>query len=128
MLTALQYLTVNHRMIGMWDNDFIPSDLRGKIVSIGLPDSGERERYSIHLDTGNLENDFQATQDTNLEASFNAPLMTRFISTGSARLPERPSRSQVQLYTGGQSNKTTCLLVSPALKQKSQDKDQSPRT
>ncbi|KAJ5195491.1 uncharacterized protein N7498_008929 [Penicillium cinerascens] len=68
-------------MIDSWDDDFIPPDLEENIISVDLPDGHEREGYSIHLDSGNHENDLQAAQDTELDVDNNVPLMTRSVST-----------------------------------------------
>jgi hypothetical protein len=67
VIAALQYLTrhnhvyynvtINHDMIGTWDDDFIPADLQENIISVDQPDGHEREGYSVHLDTGNYENE-----------------------------------------------------------------------
>jgi hypothetical protein len=102
VLAALQYLTrhnhvycnvaINNAILDTWDDDFIPSDLQENIVSISLPYGQEREGYSVHLDTGNHENDFQAAQDTDLHADSNAPLMTGSVSTdinGERHIPDR---------------------------------------
>jgi hypothetical protein len=102
VIAALQYLTrhnhayynvtINHDMIGTWDDDFIPADLQENIISVDLPDGHEREGYSLHLDTGNYENDFQAAQASDLHMDSNAPLMTGSVSTdinGERQNPDR---------------------------------------
>ncbi|KAJ6125807.1 hypothetical protein N7471_010300 [Penicillium samsonianum] len=79
-------------MIDTWDDDFIPAELQENIISVDLPDSLEREGYSVHLDAGNHENDFQAAQDTDREMGINAPLVTGSVSTdinGERQSPER---------------------------------------
>lgn len=102
VLTALQYLTrhnhvyhnvtVNHQMIDTWDDDFIPAELQENIISVDLPDSLEREGYSVHLDAGNHENDFQAAQDTDREMGINAPLVTGSVSTDNNAERQSPER------------------------------------
>ena len=102
VLAALQYLTrhnhvysnttINTAMLDAWNDDFIPSELQENIVSIGPPDGQEREGYSVHLDTGNYENDYQVAQDTDLHADSHAPLMTGSVSTdinGERQNPDR---------------------------------------
>jgi hypothetical protein len=102
VLAALQYLirhnqvyqdtTINRDIIDSWDDEFIPSDLQENIMSIGLPDGHEREGYSIHLESGNYENDLQAAQDTELDVENNAPLMTGSISTDINSERQNPDR------------------------------------
>ncbi|KAJ6118382.1 hypothetical protein N7471_013849 [Penicillium samsonianum] len=102
VLRALQYLTrhnhvyhnviVNPQVIDTWDDDFIPAELEEKIISVDVPDSLEREGYSVHLDASNHENDFQAAQDTDWEMGINAPLVTGSVSTGINGERQSPER------------------------------------
>lgn len=85
-------VTINHDMIGTWDDDFIPADLQENIISVDQPDGHEREGYSVHLDTGNYENDFQAAQASDLDMDSNAPLIAGSVSTdinGERQNPDR---------------------------------------
>jgi hypothetical protein len=77
VLSALQYLvqnnlvykdvTINHSMMESWDNSFIPPEIANNIIHATHSDHHEREGYTVGLQAGNLENDFQAAQD----AAFN---------------------------------------------------------
>lgn len=102
VLAALQYLvqhnqvyqnlTINHQMLDSWTDEFIPPELQDNVICVDEPDSLEREGYSIHLDRGNYENDFQAAQDTAPDVDNNEPLMTGSVSTdinGERQNPER---------------------------------------
>lgn len=102
ILAALQYLvrynrvyqntTINHQMLDTWSDEFIPPELQENIISVDLADSHEREGYSIHLDSGNYENELQAAHDTELDLDNNVPLMTGSVSTdinGERQNPDR---------------------------------------
>lgn len=92
VLAALEYLlhhnhlyrsvTINHAMIDHWSDDFIPTELRDSIVFLDESDHHEREGYTVHLQSGNFENDLHAAQD---EAAFDneegSPLITGSVST-----------------------------------------------
>lgn len=124
VLAALQYLTrhnyvycnvaINHSMLDTWDDDFIPSDLQDNIVSISPPDGQEREGYSVHLDTGNHENDFQAAQDTDLHADSNTPLMTGSVSTDINGERQNPDRRLLNAFLNVvSSDPASCAQRSP---------------
>jgi uncharacterized protein DUF6570 len=73
VLSALQYLvqhnhlyhnlTINHDLIHGWDNDFVPPEITANIIHLTDSDHHEREGYTVGLQAGNHENDFQAAQD-----------------------------------------------------------------
>ena len=102
VLAALQYLvqhnqvyqnlTINHQMLDSWTDEFIPPELQENDICVDEPDSHEREGYSIQLDRGNYENDFQAAQDTAPDFDNNEPLMIGSVSTdinGERQNPDR---------------------------------------
>jgi hypothetical protein len=102
VLAALQYLvrhsqvyqnlTINYQMLDTWSEEFIPPELQENMICVDVPDSHEREGYSIELDSGNYENDFQAAQDTTLNLNNEDPLMTGSVSTdinGERQNPDR---------------------------------------
>jgi hypothetical protein len=60
-------VTINRAVIDDWSDDFIPTELRDSIVFLDESDHHEREGYTVHLQSGNFENDLQAAQD---EAAF----------------------------------------------------------
>lgn len=73
VLAALQYLiqhnplygdvTVAHSTIYNWPDEFIPSDLQQQVISLDETDHNERVGYSVNLQEGNCENDWQAAED-----------------------------------------------------------------
>ncbi|KAJ5367173.1 hypothetical protein N7541_001114 [Penicillium brevicompactum] len=73
VLAALQYLiqhnslygdvTVAHSTIYNWPDEFIPSDLQQHVISLDETDHNERVGYSVNLQEGNYENDWQAAED-----------------------------------------------------------------
>lgn len=67
-------------MIDDWGNDFIPPELRDNIVCLDEPDHHEHQGYTVSLETGNYENDFQAAQDSALDSSGDGPLITGSIA------------------------------------------------
>ena len=91
VLSALQYLvqhnhlyhdlTINHNLINSWDSDFIPPDIEANIIHIKDPDHAEREGYTVSLQAGNHENDFQAAQDSAFQADDQEPLVTGSVYT-----------------------------------------------
>jgi hypothetical protein len=87
-----QNLTINHQMLDTWAAEFIPPELQENIICVYEPNSHEREGYSIELDGGNYENDFQAAQDTAPDLNNNDPLITGSVSTdinGERQNPDR---------------------------------------
>jgi hypothetical protein len=97
-LTALQYLvqnnpvykdvTINRNMIESWDNDFVPPEIANNILHATHSDHHEREGYTVGLQAGNLENEFQAAQDAD-----DAPFITGSVYTdvnGERRDPNVP--------------------------------------
>jgi hypothetical protein len=93
VLTALQYLvqhnhlyhdlTINHGMMGSWDDNFIPREIQDNIICLGESDHHERERYTVSLQAGNYENDLHASQDEAFHADDDdhEPLMTGSVYT-----------------------------------------------
>lgn len=91
VLAALQYLvqynplyrglTINQPMIDDWSDDFIPPELRDSIICLNEPDHHEREGYTVDLQTGNYENDLQATQDSVCDMNIGEPFITGSVST-----------------------------------------------
>jgi hypothetical protein len=86
VLTALHYLvqhnhlyhdiTINHTMTDAWPSDFIPPEIADSIIHLEDPDHHEREGYTVSLQTGNYENDFQAAQDEAFLPNDNDPFVT----------------------------------------------------
>ncbi|CAG8102726.1 unnamed protein product [Penicillium nalgiovense] len=74
VLAALQYhiqhnplygdVTVAHSTIYNWPDEFIPSDLQQQVISLDGTDHNERVGYSVNLQEGNYENDWQAAEDS----------------------------------------------------------------
>lgn len=74
VLAALQYLiqhnplyrdvTVARTTVENWPDDFIPSDLQQQVICLDETDHHERAGYSVNLQKGNYENDWQAAEDT----------------------------------------------------------------
>jgi hypothetical protein len=102
VLAALQYLiqhnqvyqdlTINHQILDAWSDEFIPPELQENLICVDVADGHEREGYSIELDSGNYENDFQAAQGTTSNLDNDGPLMTGSVSTdinGERQNPER---------------------------------------
>ena len=67
-------------MIDSWDNDFIPPEIVANIIYITDSDHREREGYTVWLQAGNHENDFQAAQGS-FQADDEEPLMTGSVYT-----------------------------------------------
>jgi len=55
-------LTINHSLLS-WPAEFIPEQISANITCIDESDHTEREGYVADLETGNFENDLQATSD-----------------------------------------------------------------
>ncbi|KAI1829024.1 hypothetical protein DTO027I6_10052 [Penicillium roqueforti] len=91
VLAALHYLvchnqvysgvTINHSMMDEWADDFIPTELRDSIVRVDDTDHHEREGYTVNLQEGNYENDFQAAEADPSEPGAGALLMTGSVTT-----------------------------------------------
>jgi Domain of unknown function (DUF6570) len=91
VLLALQYLvqhnqlyhdiTINHTMIEDWPAEFIPPEVANNIILLENHDHHEREGYTVSLQTGNYENDFDAAQDQAFLASDDDPLITGSVYT-----------------------------------------------
>lgn len=74
VLAALQYLVQHNPLYGdvtvarstlhNWPDDFIPSDLQKQIICLAEADHQERVGYSVNLENGNYENDWQAAEDS----------------------------------------------------------------
>jgi hypothetical protein len=54
-------LTINHSLLSSWPAEFIPEQISANITYIEVSDHTEREGYVANLETGNFENDLQAT-------------------------------------------------------------------
>ena len=73
VLAALQWLVdhnryyhdlkINHSLLSSWPAEFIPDQISTNITYIDVSDHTEREGYVANLETGNYENDLQATSD-----------------------------------------------------------------
>ena len=73
VLAALQWLVahnryyhnleINHSLLSSWPAEFIPEQISANISYIDVSDHTEREGYVANLETGNFENDLQATSD-----------------------------------------------------------------
>ena len=73
VLAALQWLVdhnryyhdlrINHSLLSSWPAEFIPEQISTNITYIDGSDHTEREGYVANLETGNYENDLQATSD-----------------------------------------------------------------
>jgi hypothetical protein len=91
VLAALHYLIcynhvyrdvrVNHPMMDEWADDFIPTELRDSIVCVDESDHHEREGYTVNLQEGNYENDFQAAEADASDPGGGALLMTGSVTT-----------------------------------------------
>jgi len=91
VLLALHYLvqhnqlyhdiTINYPMIEDWPAEFIPPEVANNIIHIEKNDHHEREGYTVSLQTGNYENDFDAAQDEAFLASDDDPLVTGSVYT-----------------------------------------------
>lgn len=68
-------------MLDLWSDEFIPPEVQENIISVDLADSHEREGYSVHLDSGNYENDLQAAHDSEQDFDNNVQMMTGSVST-----------------------------------------------
>lgn len=91
VLAALRYLVhhnhlysdvaINHTMIDDWSEDFIPPELYDNIISLENGDHDERVGYTVNLENGNYENDWQAAEESLINQDTAAPLMTGSITT-----------------------------------------------
>ncbi len=52
-------IQINHRLLKIWEDEFIPSDIMDNIVHCNV-DQHEREDYVTDLNNGNFENDLNA--------------------------------------------------------------------
>jgi hypothetical protein len=68
-------------MIEDWSAEFIPPEIANNIIHIENHDHHEREGYTVSLQTGNYENDFDAAQDEAFLASDDDPLVTGSVYT-----------------------------------------------
>ncbi|KAJ5318263.1 hypothetical protein N7476_004683 [Penicillium atrosanguineum] len=57
------FLSVHHSTVDHWPDGFIPSDLQRQVICLGDTDHLERAGYSVNLQEGNYENDWQAAED-----------------------------------------------------------------
>ena len=86
VLTALQYLvqhnhlyhdlTINHAMIEGWADEFVPPEIADNVICLAEPDHGEREGYTVSLESGNYENDLHAAHDEAFHPDERDPLLT----------------------------------------------------
>ncbi|KAH6974061.1 hypothetical protein EDB80DRAFT_831121, partial [Ilyonectria destructans] len=74
-------ITINHTMTDAWPSDFIPPEIADSIIHLKDPDHHEREGYTVSLQTGNYENDFQAAQDEAFLPNDNDPFVTGSVYT-----------------------------------------------
>ena len=91
VLRALRYLvqhnhlyhnlTINHTMIESWADEFIPPEIADNITCLENPDHGEREGYTVSLQSGNYENDLHAAQDEAFNANGHNPFITGSVYT-----------------------------------------------
>jgi len=91
VLTALYHLaqhnhlyrdiTINRTMTDAWPSEFVPPEIAESIIHLDDPDHHEREGYTISLQTGNYENDFQAAQDEAFLANDSDPFVTGSVYT-----------------------------------------------
>jgi hypothetical protein len=73
VLAALQFLThnnplyqdvqISHSTMAGWPDDFIPSAIQQDMICLDETDHDERTGYSVNLQEGNFENDWQAAED-----------------------------------------------------------------
>jgi hypothetical protein len=68
-------------MIDDWADDFIPPELYDNIIALEDGDHNERVGYTVNLENGNYENDWQAAEDNLISQERSAPLMTGSITT-----------------------------------------------
>ena len=54
---------INHVALSEWDDEFVPQSLVDAVIHVPESDSHEREGYTMDLQDGNYENDFQAAVD-----------------------------------------------------------------
>jgi hypothetical protein len=88
VLRALQYLVennplyqdvvINYPMVDEWADDFIPAELQHHIISVNNTDHDERQGYTVDLQDGNYENDWQAAEHDASDQS--APLLTASVA------------------------------------------------
>jgi hypothetical protein len=101
VLAALHYLvrnnylyyelTINHPMMDSWSDEFIPPELQNSIIYLDEADHHEREGYTVDLQRGNYENDFQAAEDNAFEPDGSDPLLTGSVTsdiTGDRQNPD----------------------------------------
>lgn len=91
VLTALQHLvqsnplygdvTINHSTLDQWLDDFIPSDLQQQVICLDETDHHERAGYSVNLQEGNYENEWQAAEGNNDQFSEDALPVTGSVTT-----------------------------------------------
>jgi len=74
-------LTINYDMMEEWPNDFIPSEITDNLTNLPNSDHQEREGYTVSLQSGNYENDFQAAQSEPFPADNNNQLLTGSVYT-----------------------------------------------
>ena len=119
VLSALQYLvqknpvykdvTINHSMMESWDNDFVPPEIANNVIHATHSDHHEREGYTVGLQAGNLENEFQAAQDAAFNADDNDPFITGSVYTdvnGERRDPNVPMIDALLGMVANRSNPT----------------------
>jgi hypothetical protein len=54
-------LRINYSLLSSWPVEFVPEQISANITYIDVSDYSEREGYVANLETGNFENDLQAT-------------------------------------------------------------------
>ncbi|KAN0069377.1 hypothetical protein V8E54_012392 [Elaphomyces granulatus] len=64
-------LTINHSLLSSWPTEFIPEQISAHMTHIEISDHTEREGYVANLETGNFENDLQATASESFADSDN---------------------------------------------------------
>ena len=124
VLTALQYLvqhnhlyhdlTINHAMIEDWADEFIPPQITDNVICLAEPDHGEREGYTVSLESGNYENDLHAAHDEAFYADERDPLVTASICidvNGERTNPDIPKiDALLRVVTGNPSQADSLIL------------------
>lgn len=74
VLAALQFLIQNNSLyqdvqisrstMALWPDDFVPSALQQGLICLDETDHDERAGYSVGLQEGNFENDWEAAEDS----------------------------------------------------------------
>lgn len=138
VLAALRYLvrhnplygdvTIDHSAVDNWPDDFIPSDLQQQVICLGDTDHHERGGYSVNLQEGNYENDWQAAEDNHNHFTDDSLPITASVITdlnGDRQNPDlrllntvynlhNDPLPEVQQYTStGRANHTLPLYTSP---------------